>query len=80
MPLMRLLDSFSKFQSSPSPKAGSYLAKRLYVDLAAHVSILSQPEGRELPTLRLTLFTTARFQSSPSPKAGSYTITTKGVC
>ncbi len=38
----------NKFQSSPSPKAGSYrdAVKKL---LRSKVSILSQPEGRELP-------------------------------
>ncbi len=36
------------FQSSPSPKAGSYLS-RARTPACSKVSILSQPEGRELP-------------------------------
>ncbi len=37
-----------------------------------HVSILSQPEGRELQRRKTRSGTQAQFQSSPSPKAGSY--------
>ena len=37
------------------------------------VSILSQPEGRELRSLGLIFQEYFLFQSSPSPKAGSYT-------
>ncbi len=36
------------------------------------VSILSQPEGRELHSLTCLLRSREAFQSSPSPKAGSY--------
>ena len=36
------------------------------------VSILSQPEGRELPRPNLEVCLILPFQSSPSPKAGSY--------
>ncbi len=36
------------------------------------VSILSQPEGRELPSAPATCAPHHPFQSSPSPKAGSY--------
>ncbi len=36
------------------------------------VSILSQPEGRELPQIVWKLGGIQMFQSSPSPKAGSY--------
>ncbi len=86
-----------KFQSSPSPKAGSYgfccirwetvacfnplPARRPGATITVptkddihRVSILSQPEGRELRrmTEAQTLLTT--FQSSPSPKAGSYKV------
>ncbi len=39
------------FQSSPSPKAGSYNA-RPAAPFADAVSILSQPEGRELPVAK----------------------------
>ncbi len=38
-----------RFQSSPSPKAGSYVAMFVSYPVFAPVSILSQPEGRELP-------------------------------
>ena len=42
----------SRFQSSPSPKAGRYLAgQRRGVGLLPQVSILAQPEGRALPRL-----------------------------
>ncbi len=36
------------------------------------VSILSQPEGRELRLEHNLLYLDMSFQSSPSPKAGSY--------
>ncbi len=36
------------------------------------VSILSQPEGRELLFRPSTNLRSQKFQSSPSPKAGSY--------
>ncbi len=36
------------FQSSPSPKAGSYKKKGKRRNYNGKVSILSQPEGREL--------------------------------
>ena len=59
------------FQSSPSPKAGSYQIR--HEGAASHrVSILSQPEGRELPWNKIELKVPSMFQSSPSPKAGSY--------
>jgi len=37
------------FQSSPSPKAGSYEGACQVCSWLEVVSILSQPEGRELP-------------------------------
>ena len=40
------------------------------------VSILSQPEGRELQVLQMKKMLQMKFQSSPSPKAGSYLSTT----
>ena len=40
--------------------------------MVAQVSILSQPEGRELHTREAAVAEAAAFQSSPSPKAGSY--------
>ncbi len=46
------------------------MANRMSV--SARVSILSQPEGRELLRSRATLIGNYMFQSSPSPKAGSY--------
>ncbi len=90
-----------KFQSSPSPKAGSYspitasaISTRCFNPLPARrpgatviaqrpafakdVSILSQPEGRELRYLFHAVFVVLRFQSSPSPKAGSYLFTCAG--
>ncbi len=36
------------------------------------VSILSQPEGRELHAIYVFIMRETMFQSSPSPKAGSY--------
>ncbi len=60
-----------KFQSSPSPKAGSYVQKQFRHPLD-NVSILSQPEGRELHSLIVARLASPVFQSSPSPKAGSY--------
>ncbi len=42
-----------------------------------NVSILSQPEGRELPPSLQLYVRTFLFQSSPSPKAGSYRATSK---
>ncbi len=107
------------FQSSPSPKAGSYrlhcwrgvgsgcfnpLPARRPGATALHVvagrmaycfnplparrpgathkaskvppkynvSILSQPEGRELHQFFGKVYIVVKFQSSPSPKAGSY--------
>ncbi len=38
------------------------------------VSILSQPEGRELPLGAWSIGVPSTFQSSPSPKAGSYAL------
>ena len=83
------------FQSSPSPKAGSYCfcfsstkglfrfnplparrpgATRSFPALwfEEYVSILSQPEGRELRNASGLRPSSFSFQSSPSPKAGSY--------
>ncbi len=83
------------FQSSPSPKAGSYSGDRQELScvmrfnplparrpgatlicgvmaLVVLVSILSQPEGRELRPRQPKQQRSRRFQSSPSPKAGSY--------
>ncbi len=60
------------FQSSPSPKAGSYPSQAAQVFAFAYVSILSQPEGRELPAPWSSPMCITKFQSSPSPKAGSY--------
>ena len=60
------------FQSSPSPKAGSYKAPEDEEWDAGAVSILSQPEGRELLVIAWTKYAGMSFQSSPSPKAGSY--------
>ena len=60
------------FQSSPSPKAGSYWFSRILYLLTESVSILSQPEGRELLDTGIVKTAFNRFQSSPSPKAGSY--------
>ena len=68
------------FQSSPSAKAGSY---RNLVTSLRHkaVSILSQPEGRELPIARCLGPKCYKFQSSPSPKAGSYaSLVSAGSC
>ncbi len=59
------------FQSSPSPKAGSYRSGS-GVAVYRQVSILSQPEGRELLTPSHRFPAHSLFQSSPSPKAGSY--------
>ncbi len=61
-----------RFQSSPSPKAGSYLCKEFNIRETVAVSILSQPEGRELRRAEWTDYRMWQFQSSPSPKAGSY--------
>ena len=63
--------SLSEFQSSPSPKAGSY-HDNPQDEAWLKVSILSQPEGRELHCVVVDLDETKEFQSSPSPKAGSY--------
>ncbi len=83
------------FQSSPSPKAGSYnqhlapayrrlgfnplparrpgaTAPLAQIPPDAEVSILSQPEGRELLREAADVLVDEWFQSSPSPKAGSY--------
>ncbi len=60
-----------QFQSSPSPKAGSY-NPILLLSFAERVSILSQPEGRELRSPERVRLILDMFQSSPSPKAGSY--------
>ncbi len=67
------------FQSSPSPKAGSYVPFD-FVDSSSwkKVSILSQPEGRELLSFPIPFFLTLLFQSSPSPKAGSYMLILSG--
>ena len=63
---------FVKFQSSPSPKAGSYESFESVFNKVT-VSILSQPEGRELRYIHIIpAIKTYEFQSSPSPKAGSY--------
>ncbi len=43
------------FQSSPSPKAGSYYSCNVSVAAREGVSILSQPEGRELLVDKVTL-------------------------
>ncbi len=64
--------STGQFQSSPSPKAGSYGYPSHVPDTPASVSILSQPEGRELLYSCSTKRKGTSFQSSPSPKAGSY--------
>ncbi len=83
------------FQSSPSPKAGSYSRRSGRLRLLGsfnplparrpgatliwigvlrtfEVSILSQPEGRELHAPCRPGDMPFLFQSSPSPKAGSY--------
>ncbi len=60
------------FQSSPSPKAGSYITVTANMDAGWKVSILSQPEGRELRAVDIVAADFGLFQSSPSPKAGSY--------
>ncbi len=88
------------FQSSPSPKAGSYAVDDTYVYVGGgfnplparrpgatsnrvetwrhpNVSILSQPEGRELLAKWRLSEQIKQFQSSPSPKAGSYLISDK---
>jgi len=61
-----------RFQSSPDPKAGCYMARRHRRNGSRRVSILTRPEGR---VLRLSGTTSGRpqlFQSSPDPKAGCY--------
>ncbi len=60
------------FQSSPSPKAGSYIHPAEQILRVLEVSILSQPEGRELLANDANRIQRRLFQSSPSPKAGSY--------
>ena len=60
------------FQSSPSPKAGSYCSSLGHRRFSSVVSILSQPEGRELLIFDGVAADNVSFQSSPSPKAGSY--------
>ncbi len=70
-PFDNLCVSRDKFQSSPSPKAGSYTSPNTNHHVV-DVSILSQPEGRELLLPAGALLIHIRFQSSPSPKAGSY--------
>ncbi len=60
------------FQSSPSPKARSYLPGSCPGRRSPSVPILSQPEGQELPDAIATLVADFWFQSSPSPKARSY--------
>ncbi len=62
----------ASFQSSPSPKAGSYHSFGPTPSQHSSVSILSQPEGRELLGFWSGDKTRRVFQSSPSPKAGSY--------
>ena len=59
-----------KFQSSPSPKAGRYGARRASKIRGRPVSILAQPEGRALQGGCRRDAAADRFQSSPSPKAG----------
>ena len=41
-------------------------------EVPEEVSILSQPEGRELLGMEGKFKVLGKFQSSPSPKAGSY--------
>ena len=90
-----LPSNFLRFQSSPSPKAGSYYSLHSLsipficfnplparrpgatitlpaLDEPDGVSILSQPEGRELLWILPPEACLRQFQSSPSPKAGSY--------
>ncbi len=64
-------EGLPRFQSSPSPKAGSYIAWSSSI-ITQWVSILSQPEGRELLKETPSQHVYIVFQSSPSPKAGSY--------
>ncbi len=55
------------FQSSPSPKAGSYDYHAEFARIAS-VSILSQPEGRELPVMANRMSVSARVSILSQPE------------
>ena len=60
------------FQSSPSPKAGSYVGWRAKRPAYGEVSILSQPEGRELHVaLLLAALTLWCFNPLPARRPGA---------
>ncbi len=59
------------FNPLPARRPGATLLIRLLPRFHL-VSILSQPEGRELLDAAGTNLRLKPFQSSPSPKAGSY--------
>ncbi len=59
------------FQSSPSPKAGSYVASAVTIEPGEKVSILSQPEGRELPCAGLAIEVVRCFNPLPARRPGA---------
>ncbi len=61
------MSPFNMFQSSPSPKAGSYSGET-EAWLLPYVSILSQPEGRELPWPMNAILRTLRVSILSQPE------------
>ncbi len=59
------------FNPLPARRPGATVESSILIR-AWRVSILSQPEGRELPLPLADNCRELQFQSSPSPKAGSY--------